>query len=160
MTLIFGFAEERGLNYRLRFVGRNVDGEIAPKPGRSEDAGLRIGVIGTGYVGLVVGACLAENGNAVIPTLYVPLRGLCCLQSEIPTAPTIPSPRSATLSFPFPFHFSSTSCGSCSLAFLLLYSPFPLLFVSISLSHPFKRKKFLSAVTTDRSGGLNCRGWL
>jgi UDPglucose 6-dehydrogenase len=27
---------------------------------------LRIGVVGTGYVGLVVGACLAENGNTVI----------------------------------------------------------------------------------------------
>src|SRR5688572_23509433 len=30
------------------------------------DATVKIGVIGTGYVGLVVGACLAENGNAVI----------------------------------------------------------------------------------------------
>jgi UDPglucose 6-dehydrogenase len=27
---------------------------------------LKIGVVGTGYVGLVVGACLAENGNSVI----------------------------------------------------------------------------------------------
>jgi len=27
---------------------------------------LRIGVVGTGYVGLVVGTCLAENGNAVV----------------------------------------------------------------------------------------------
>jgi UDPglucose 6-dehydrogenase len=26
---------------------------------------LNIGVVGTGYVGLVVGACLAENGNTV-----------------------------------------------------------------------------------------------
>ncbi len=27
---------------------------------------MRIGVVGTGYVGLVVGTCLAENGNAVV----------------------------------------------------------------------------------------------
>jgi UDPglucose 6-dehydrogenase len=27
---------------------------------------LKIGVVGTGYVGLVVGACLAENGNSVV----------------------------------------------------------------------------------------------
>ena len=26
---------------------------------------MKIGVVGTGYVGLVVGACLAENGNEV-----------------------------------------------------------------------------------------------
>src|SRR2546426_2838777 len=27
---------------------------------------MKIAVVGTGYVGLVVGACLAENGNQVI----------------------------------------------------------------------------------------------
>jgi UDPglucose 6-dehydrogenase len=32
---------------------------------RQEARGVKIGVVGTGYVGLVVGACLAENGNTV-----------------------------------------------------------------------------------------------
>jgi UDPglucose 6-dehydrogenase len=31
-----------------------------------EDDFVKIGVVGTGYVGLVVGACLAENGNSVV----------------------------------------------------------------------------------------------
>jgi len=29
-------------------------------------SGMRIGIIGTGYVGLIVGAVLASNGNAVV----------------------------------------------------------------------------------------------
>src|SRR6476659_10406692 len=30
------------------------------------EAGMKIAVVGTGYVGLVVGACLAETGNDVV----------------------------------------------------------------------------------------------
>jgi UDPglucose 6-dehydrogenase len=43
---------------------------VLPSPDRRHDGAreerrVKIGVVGTGYVGLVVGACLAENGNVV-----------------------------------------------------------------------------------------------
>jgi UDPglucose 6-dehydrogenase len=40
---------------------------LSPGSGHfQEAAAVKIGVVGTGYVGLVVGACLAENGNSVV----------------------------------------------------------------------------------------------
>ncbi len=53
---------------------RNIELEVAPdrregtadRDGGALGGSTRVGVIGTGYVGLVVGACLAETGNDVI----------------------------------------------------------------------------------------------
>src|SRR5262245_15465969 len=45
---------------------------------------MKIGVVGTGYVGLVVGACLAENGNTVICVDNVPDKVDALRRGEIP----------------------------------------------------------------------------
>ena len=45
---------------------------------------MKIGVVGTGYVGLVVGACLAENGNTVICVDNVPEKVDALRRGEIP----------------------------------------------------------------------------
>jgi UDPglucose 6-dehydrogenase len=45
---------------------------------------MKIGVVGTGYVGLVVGACLAENGNSVICVDNVPEKVDALRRGEIP----------------------------------------------------------------------------
>ncbi len=45
---------------------------------------MKIGVVGTGYVGLVVGACLAENGNTVLCVDNVPDKVDALRRGEIP----------------------------------------------------------------------------
>jgi len=45
---------------------------------------LKIGVVGTGYVGLVVGACLAENGNSVTCVDNNPAKVDALKRGEIP----------------------------------------------------------------------------
>jgi UDPglucose 6-dehydrogenase len=45
---------------------------------------LRIGVVGTGYVGLVVGACLAENGNTVVCVDIDEAKVAALRQGEVP----------------------------------------------------------------------------
>jgi len=45
---------------------------------------MKIGVVGTGYVGLVVGACLSENGNTVICVDNVPDKVDALRRGEIP----------------------------------------------------------------------------
>ncbi len=45
---------------------------------------MRIGVVGTGYVGLVVGACLAENGNTVACVDNDPAKVEALKRGEIP----------------------------------------------------------------------------
>src|SRR5262245_56521968 len=45
---------------------------------------MKIGVVGTGYVGLVVGACLAENGNTVLCVDNVPEKVDALRRGEIP----------------------------------------------------------------------------
>ncbi len=45
---------------------------------------MKIGVVGTGYVGLVVGACLAENGNTVLCVDNVPEKVDALKRGEIP----------------------------------------------------------------------------
>ncbi|HVQ28552.1 MAG TPA: 2-dehydropantoate 2-reductase N-terminal domain-containing protein, partial [Vicinamibacteria bacterium] len=45
---------------------------------------MKIGVVGTGYVGLVVGACLAENGNSVTCVDNNPAKVDALKRGEIP----------------------------------------------------------------------------
>ncbi len=45
---------------------------------------MRIGVIGTGYVGLVVGTCLAENGNTVVCADRDAAKIAALLRGEVP----------------------------------------------------------------------------
>jgi UDPglucose 6-dehydrogenase len=45
---------------------------------------LKIGVVGTGYVGLVVGTCLAETGNTVICVDKIPAKVDALRRGEIP----------------------------------------------------------------------------
>jgi len=45
---------------------------------------LKIGVVGTGYVGLVVGACLAETGNSVVCVDNDPAKIDALERGEIP----------------------------------------------------------------------------
>ncbi len=45
---------------------------------------MKIGVVGTGYVGLVVGACLAENGNSVVCVDNDPAKVDALKRGELP----------------------------------------------------------------------------
>src|SRR6185503_10110160 len=45
---------------------------------------MKIGVVGTGYVGLVVGACLAENGNTVVCVDIDEAKVLALRKGEVP----------------------------------------------------------------------------
>ena len=45
---------------------------------------MKIGVVGTGYVGLVVGACLAENGNSVVCVDNDPAKVDALRRGELP----------------------------------------------------------------------------
>ena len=45
---------------------------------------MKIAVVGTGYVGLVVGACLAESGNDVICVDKDDAKVRCCGAARVP----------------------------------------------------------------------------
>src|SRR5688572_7754377 len=59
-------------------------GAHAKLPGPTSGGDLHIGVVGTGYVGLVVGACLAENGNSVVCVDVDEAKVEALRQGEIP----------------------------------------------------------------------------
>src|SRR5665213_1200673 len=77
-----GLSRDRALHHRGRRPGRRP--RIDPPGARTRKNRMKVSIIGTGYVGLVTGACLADVGNEVL-CLDVDQRKIAMLKGgEIP----------------------------------------------------------------------------